>query len=626
MDQVERGVFFRSGGPPYGGDRLSADRLADRREPLFPLGGCTLPGHIPHGNRGRPVTPPALTLSELDAAVGRYIVDTYHHRVHPETGQTPLARWSAGDWLPRMPDSLEALDLLLLTVATPRKVQRDGIHCHGLRYFSITLAPYVGEPVTIRYDPRDLAEIRVYHRDKFLCRAVSPDIASVTVSLQDLQTARNQRRRELRQQLTARRSLVELLTQPRPGSGRGEYDPEEEHDHRGLRDPSSHPAEAVPRRLTPHRPVGAQSWPRSSNWTPGHPAHRGAWSTSRSPGSTAGSSSSPTQSVRHRYIGVCYGAPGLGKTLSARTYAAADDYDYWFANRYRRDSAMPTTLVNSRTLMYTPELTITARRLNLEVGLHVDRLSHDIERALNPGYDPEFDEESECRTELVIIDEADRLKTTGLEQLRDFFDRGDLGLILIGMPGFDRQLARYPQLYSRIGFAHHYQPLDPDDIPTVLAQYGNKWVRTIDRGRRQPAGAPRRTHRAPGRRRRRRCRRGRGPRSSATPQGVVSADRRQCGFAQLTVLNLPGESAQFPGRVTPAFTGRGRRLHTPIHRPGKRSGWGRRPSGVAALETLGAWRGGTVTSTVGIVTAWCCLTVLFGSAVGGLLASPSTAG
>jgi putative transposase len=33
-----------------------------------------------------------------------------------------------------MPESLEALDLLLLTVATPRKVHRDGIRCHGLRY------------------------------------------------------------------------------------------------------------------------------------------------------------------------------------------------------------------------------------------------------------------------------------------------------------------------------------------------------------------------------------------------------------------------------------------------------------------------------------------------------------
>ena len=115
-----------------------------------------------------------------------------------------------------MPESAELLDLLLLTVTTPRKVQRDGIHCHGLRYFSITLAAYVGEPVTVRYDPRDLAEIRVYHQGVFLCRAVSPDIADLTVSIKDLEAARNQRRRELRQQLTARRSLADLLAHPDP--------------------------------------------------------------------------------------------------------------------------------------------------------------------------------------------------------------------------------------------------------------------------------------------------------------------------------------------------------------------------------------------------------------------------
>lgn len=174
----------------------------------------TLPGYIPHHNHGRPVTPPALTLSELDARIGRYLVDDYHHRVHTETGEPPIQRWLAGGWLSRMPNTLEALDLLLLTVATPRKVHRDGIHCHGLRYVALTLAAYVGEPVTIRYDPRDLAEIRVFHQGTFLCVAVSPELAAASISIKDLQAARNRRRRQLRQELTARRSLVDELTHP----------------------------------------------------------------------------------------------------------------------------------------------------------------------------------------------------------------------------------------------------------------------------------------------------------------------------------------------------------------------------------------------------------------------------
>ena len=171
----------------------------------------TLPGHIPPHNFGRPITSPALTLSELDVAIGDWHTHHYHHRVHPETGQNPLKRWLGTGWLSRMPESLDELNLLLLTVATPRKVHRDGIRCHGLRYLALTLTAYVGEEVTVRYDPRDLAEIRVFHRGQFLCTAVSPELAALSISLKDLQTARNHRRRELHEELTSRRSLADAL-------------------------------------------------------------------------------------------------------------------------------------------------------------------------------------------------------------------------------------------------------------------------------------------------------------------------------------------------------------------------------------------------------------------------------
>jgi putative transposase len=107
-----------------------------------------------------------------------------------------------------MPDSLEELDLLLVMVAKSRMVRRDGVHFQGLRYLEPTLAAYVGEPVTIRYDPRDLAEIRVFHRNRFLCRAINPDHAGRTVTLKDIQTARARHRRSLRTAINERIAKV----------------------------------------------------------------------------------------------------------------------------------------------------------------------------------------------------------------------------------------------------------------------------------------------------------------------------------------------------------------------------------------------------------------------------------
>lgn len=70
-------------------------------------------------------------------------------------------------------------------------MQRDGIRFQGLHYQSPTLAGYVGKTMTIRYDPRDITEIRVFHNDQFVCKAVDPDHNSSTLSLKEIQAARS---------------------------------------------------------------------------------------------------------------------------------------------------------------------------------------------------------------------------------------------------------------------------------------------------------------------------------------------------------------------------------------------------------------------------------------------------
>jgi AAA domain len=72
-------------------------------------------------------------------------------------------------------------------------------------------------------------------------------------------------------------------------------------------------------------------------------------------------------------------------------------------------------------------------------------------------------------TRLILVAEADRLKMASLEQMRSIFDAGGIGLVLIGMPGIEKRLARYPQFYSRIGFVHEFRSLSADQVRELLA-------------------------------------------------------------------------------------------------------------------------------------------------------------
>lgn len=216
--------------------------------------------------------------------------------------------------------------------------------------------------------------------------------------------------------------------------------------------------------------------------------------------------------TRYRYIGLCYGAPGVGKTVSARHYANWDRMqDLW--NHPGPGAAAVEEIAGGSTVFYTAPVVGAPRVIEKQIGRLRDRLHRaaiavrrrienaelrrllgrldDLrDRGKNPeGYRSQETEDAEDAyltqrhramalerlvpdpTTLLVIDEADRLKMAALEQTRSIFDQGGIGMILIGMPGLEKRLARYPQFYSRIGFVHEFRPLAASEIRHLLERH-----------------------------------------------------------------------------------------------------------------------------------------------------------
>ncbi len=197
-------IIHSTVGRPQGRGKIERFFQTVNTEVLAPLPGHLAPGH--------PQAVPTLELTGLDRAIGEF-VGQYNERTHAAIRASPKAAWIGEGWMPRMPESLEELDGLLLRVSKHRTVQRDGIHFQGQRYLSPTLAPFVGRTITIRYDPRDLSEIRVYDHDTFVCTAIDEAHPNQRYSLHDIETARRARRRQLRRGINDR---IPTATRPQP--------------------------------------------------------------------------------------------------------------------------------------------------------------------------------------------------------------------------------------------------------------------------------------------------------------------------------------------------------------------------------------------------------------------------
>jgi DNA transposition AAA+ family ATPase len=212
----------------------------------------------------------------------------------------------------------------------------------------------------------------------------------------------------------------------------------------------------------------------------------------------------------YQYIGLCYGPPGVGKTVSARYYThgtktAAMKFDPACEGKLEKGLA-------SKVVLYTPSVVNSPGKIARDLGTCRHNFSATLLRRLAKEEQPNLERQDQLlddrlqaagwgsaaaeerrgdayrqyftarkeyqsrrravreTTLLLVLDEADRLTTGSLEQVRAIFDQGGIGLVLIGMPGLEKRLARYPQLYSRVGFVHEFCSLAETEVRDLLSK------------------------------------------------------------------------------------------------------------------------------------------------------------
>ncbi len=173
---------------------------------------------------------------------------------------------------------------------------------------------------------------------------------------------------------------------------------------------------------------------------------------------------------RYRYVVLYTGEAGAGKTYSGTHYSSWDLVES-LSSQYAYILDPPKEVFTRRTAYFSAVPASSPKTVSNMVENSRNLLSWLVDVAIErDGWEGTTSLESSAadRTELLIVDEAQFLQNQALERLRYEYDRGNFGLILMSMPGFENVLARYKQFHSRVGDVYKVKPLDPDSVGQIL--------------------------------------------------------------------------------------------------------------------------------------------------------------
>jgi hypothetical protein len=168
------------------------------------------------------------------------------------------------------------------------------------------------------------------------------------------------------------------------------------------------------------------------------------------------------------YIGICYGTPGVGKTFSALHYTKWDIIERLLPPEHLVNPLPIEEIALCDSIFYTAPITASSKRIENDINKLIKNLNWLVSDITTRKSSKGIWDKQANYTKLIVIDEADRLTRTSIEQVRDIYDRTKIGTVLIGMPGMEKKLSRFPQLYSRVGFVHNFKPIGNDEIDNII--------------------------------------------------------------------------------------------------------------------------------------------------------------
>ena len=164
-----------------------------------------------------------------------------------------------------------------------------------------------------------------------------------------------------------------------------------------------------------------------------------------------------------QYPGLCLGYSGVGKTLAAHHYANWQYFKHLNNPHFERvDVQNAEVLLGFDTVIYTPLAAMSANAVLIQLLSLISDVESIIEKESGLG------QASDAQVKLIIIDEANRLKYQSLEHIRDLFDQLRIGVVFMGLHGFEKVISHLPQFRSRIGFRHEFKPLSVADMTDIL--------------------------------------------------------------------------------------------------------------------------------------------------------------